>query len=75
MIRVKFINNLGTGFASEFEIQEGTVLAQFVSEQVGENPAYDYAISVNRGPEVAEYVLRDGDKIAVTPRKMDAAIL
>jgi len=70
--KVLFINNDGAGFADPVAFAAGTNLGQFIAER-------DISISgkmirVNNNLADAGYVLRDGDKISVTPLKVEGAV-
>ena len=73
MARVLFINNHGGGFADYLDIAEGTTVASFFEEQLPDCKADDYLIRVNRLPVAREYVLRDDDRITMTPTKIAGA--
>lgn len=73
-MRVLFINNDGGGFADHIEVPEGTTVASLFAERLpGRQPA-DYLIRVNRQPVEGEQVLRDGDRVSMTPSKIEGAV-
>jgi sulfur carrier protein ThiS len=73
-MRVLFINNDGGGFADHIEVLEGTMVAALFAQRLpGHQPA-DYLIRVNRQPVEAEQVLRDGDRVSMTPSKIEGAV-
>ncbi len=72
-MRVLFINNDGGGFADHIEVPDGTTVAVLFAQRLpGRKPA-DYLIRVNRQPVEAEQALRDGDRISMTPSKIEGA--
>jgi len=73
-IRVSFINNEGAGFAGEKVVEEGTTASQLFFREMGEgaSPA-DYLIRVNRQEVTASYALQPGDRMTVTPTKVQGA--
>lgn len=74
MIKVTFINNDGAGFADDVEIEPGTTAVQLFSDQLGQDAdAGEYLIRVNREACASDKVLNDGDKMTVTPTKIDGA--
>lgn len=73
MARIFFINNLGGGFADHLEIGEGTTVGQFFAQRLPDAEPQDYLIRVNRMPATREQVLVDGDRITITPVKVDGA--
>lgn len=73
-MRIFFINNDGGGFADHIEIAEQTTVAQlFDSRLAGRRPA-DYLIRVNRQPVASDHVLQVGDRVSMTPTKVEGAI-
>ncbi len=72
IIKVLYINNDGGGYADTIEIAENTTVRQFVADRVSGN-ATDYLIRVNREPTSADYILKDGDRITITPTKVEGA--
>jgi hypothetical protein len=73
-IRVTFINNDGAGFADTILVSPSTTTAQLFSAQLGQdaNPA-SYLIRVNREAVASDRPLADGDKMTVTPTKIEGA--
>ena len=71
-MKVLYINNDGAGFADYIEIEPGTSMERFVESKVSGKPA-DYLIRVNRQPVDAGYTLQDGDRISITPVKIQGA--
>ena len=73
MISILFINNDGAGFADHVEVSEGTTIEQFLAARMPGRKADDLLIRVNRQPVAREQVLQDGDRITVTPTKIEGA--
>jgi hypothetical protein len=72
-MKVLLISNDGGGFADHVEVADGlTVAALFADRMAGRTPA-DYLIRVNRQPAAADQVLRPGDRVSVTPTKIEGA--
>ena len=72
-MKALYINNEGGGFADYVEIAEHTTVEKFFNEKLsGRNPQ-DYLIRVNRQPVPRDYVLQDGDRITITPTKVEGA--
>lgn len=68
-----FINNDGGGFADPIDLPAGTTVdALFRQKLPGRDPA-DYLIRVNRLPSAADQVLADGDRVSITPTKIEGA--
>ena len=72
-MRILFINNLGAGFADYVSVEEGTVIEKFFKNKMQGEQTADYLIRVNRQPVQREYVLKDGDRVTITPVKIDGA--
>jgi sulfur carrier protein ThiS len=72
-MKLFFINNDGGGFADTIDVADGTSIAQLFEQRVPHGKSADYLIRVNRQPVAAEQVLRDGDRVSVTPTKIEGA--
>ena len=72
-MQVLAINNDGGGFADFVEVAEGTTVDQLFAQQIGAAKPSDYLIRVNRQPCHADQVLREGDRISITPTKIEGA--
>ena len=73
-MRVLFINNLGSGFADYINVIDGMKVEEFFKDKMHGCKEDDYLIRVNRQPVARDYVLREGDRITVTPLKIDGAV-
>ena len=72
-MKVLYINNNGAGFADHIEIDEGTTVQQLFNNRVGSGKESHYLIRVNRQPTARDQVLREGDRISITPIKIEGA--
>jgi sulfur carrier protein ThiS len=72
-MRILFIDNEGGGFADYLEISEGKTVEQFFNEKMLGRKPDDFLIRVNRQPVARDYVLREGDRITITPVKIEGA--
>ena len=72
-MRVLFINNDGAGFADYHEIDPGTTVEKFFGQNMPGRQAENYLIRVNRQPVARDYVLQEGDRITITPTKIEGA--
>ena len=72
---ILFINNDGGGFADHIEIEAGTTVSQLFKNQVSHGKPQDYLIRVNRQPAASEQVLAEGDRVSITPTKIEGATL
>lgn len=72
-MQVLYINNDGSGFADYVPVEPNTTVATFFAQKVASGGPSDYLIRVNRQPIAADYVLQDGDRISITPTKIEGA--
>ena len=73
-MRILFIDNDGGGYADYTEVVPGTTVEKFFSQRFPNAKAEDYLIRVNRQPVPREYVLQEGDRVTVTPTKIEGAL-
>ena len=73
MARILFINNDGGGYADYLDVEDGATVESFFQEQLPDRKAGDFLIRVNRQPVARDYVLADGDRITMTPTKIEGA--
>ena len=74
MVTILLINNDGAGFADHITIAEGTTVARLFAERIPHGKASDYLIRVNRQPVPADQVLQEGDRVSITPTKIEGAV-
>ncbi len=72
-MQILYINNDGAGFADYIEVEPGLTVNQFFSQR-NKGLATDFLIRVNRQSVAANYVLQDGDRVSITPTKIEGAI-
>ena len=72
-MRVLYINNVGTGWADYVDIPEGKSVEQFFDEKMSGRKPDDFLIRVNRQPVSRDYVLRENDRVTITPLKIEGA--
>jgi sulfur carrier protein ThiS len=73
MKKVLLINNDGGGFADYVEVRPGTTVAQLFADRLPGRRPEDYLIRVNRQPVAADQVLQEGDRVSITPTKVEGA--
>ena len=73
-MRILYINNEGGGYANYIDIAENTTVEQFFAIKMQASKPEDFLIRVNRQPVAKDYVLREGDRITITPTKIEGAI-
>jgi hypothetical protein len=74
-MRILFINNDGGGFADHIEVPEGTTVDQLFKERLPGRKSDDFLIRVNRQPVAADHVLQDGERVSMTPVKIEGALI
>ena len=74
-MRILFINNDGGGFADYVEVTQGTTVRQFLSDRVSSGKPDDFLIRVNRQPAASDQVLHEGDRVSITPTKIQGAVV
>ena len=72
-MRLLYINNDGSGFADYVDVEESKTVEQFFKDKMPCEQATDYLIRVNRQPVPRDYVLQEGDRVTVTPTKIEGA--
>ena len=72
-MRILWINNDGGGFADYVQVEEGTTVESFFEERLSGKDAEDYLIRVNRQPVTRDYCLQEGDRVTITPTKIEGA--
>jgi len=74
-MRILYINNSGTGYADYIDVAENTTIEQFFTIKMSGENADDHLIRVNRQPVAKNYILQEGDRVTLTPRKIEGASL
>jgi len=72
-MKVFFINNDGGGFADTIEVADGLTVSKLFQERLPHGAPSDYLIRVNRQPVAADQVLNPGDRVSITPTKIEGA--
>ena len=72
-MKILYINNDGGGFADYVSIEPETTISQFVDQRLKHGIAADYLIRVNRQPVSRDYLLQEGDRVSLTPTKIEGA--
>ena len=70
MIDVTYVNNNGGGFPDTKAVANDTTFGEFVEREVSGSPT-DYRIRLNGEIAPHDQVLEDGDRVIVTPLKVD----
>ena len=72
-MKILWINNDGGGFADYVEVKKGLTVAEFFAEKLPHGKPENYLIRVNRQPVAQDCVLQDGDRVSMTPTKIEGA--
>jgi hypothetical protein len=72
-MKLFFINNDGGGFADTIEVTEGTSITRLFEQRLPHGKPADYLIRVNRQPVASDQLLHEGDRVSVTPTKIEGA--
>ena len=67
------INNDGAGFADYIDVNEGTTVAKLFAQRIPHGRSENYLIRVNRQPVASDQVLQEGDRLSITPTKIEGA--
>ena len=74
-MRILYINNEGGGYADYLDVSEGKTVEQFFNDNMPGRKADNYLIRVNRQPVSRDYVLRENDRVTITPLKIEGALV
>jgi len=72
-MKILFINNDGGGFADYIEVTEGLTVQQLFDRQLREAKPENYLIRVSGRPAARDQVLVEGDRVSMTPTKIEGA--
>lgn len=73
-MKILLINNDGAGFADYKDVPHGSTAHEIFEREMGSQAKPDsYLICVNRQPCARDQVLVEGDRISITPTKIQVA--
>ena len=72
-MKVLFINNEGSGYASHIDVEPGTTVARLFEQRLPDRSPDDVLIRVNRQHAAADQVLQEGDRVSMTATKIAGA--
>lgn len=72
-MKILLVNNDGAGFADHTEIESGTTAGELFRSQMGDRNVNDFLVRVNRERVAFDYVLRENDRVTITPTKIEGA--
>ena len=73
-MKILFVNNDGAGFAQHIEVESGTTVSALFAQRLPGRNASDYLIRVNRQHAPEDQVLIEGDRVSMTPTKIEGAV-
>ena len=72
-MKVLFINNDGGGFADYIEVAPGTSVEALFAQKMSHGKPQNFLIRVNRQPVASGQLLAEGDRVSITPTKIEGA--
>ncbi len=72
-MKVMFINNDGAGFADFIDIRHGTTIVELFETKMQHAKPENYLIRVDGKPATREQVLIEGNRVSMTPTKIEGA--
>jgi hypothetical protein len=72
-MKIFLINNFGGGFADHVEVEPGSNITQLFEKRMPACKPEDYLIRINRQPVPEDQVLHEGDRVSITPIKIEGA--
>ena len=73
-MKILLINASGAGFASHVDINDGTTTEQLFNDRVGAGKESQYLVRVNRLPVARDQILQEGDRVSITPLRIEGAL-
>ena len=72
-MKILYINNDCAGFAQHIEVESGTTVSALFAQRLPGRNASDFLIRVNRLHASEDQVLVEGDRVSMTPTKIEGA--
>ena len=73
-MKILYINNDGGGFADHIDVADGLTVERLFQQRMPERRPEDFLIRVNRQPAARDQQLQEGDRISITPTKIEGAV-
>ena len=73
-MKVLYINNDGGGFADYIEVDQSTTVQALFERQLPNAKPENYLIRVNARPTTRDQILVEGDRVTMTPTKIEGAV-
>jgi hypothetical protein len=74
-MKLFFINNEGGGFADTIEVDTSLTVQKLFEQRLPNRKPNDFLIRVNRLPAPSEQLLQEGDRVSITPLKIEGAAI
>mgnify|MGYP001382733035 CR=1 FL=1 len=71
-MKILFVNNHGGGFADYTHIPHGTTTEELFNQRMGHAKPDHYLIRVNGKAAPRDLVLTEGNRVSITPVKIEA---
>jgi len=72
-MKILAINNNGGGFADYMDVEPGTTVEKLFGQIISGGRPEDYLVRVNRQPVARDQALQEGDRVSITPTKIEGA--
>ncbi len=72
-MQILFINNNGAGFANYIDVPHGMTTGELFEREMRQAKPSDYLIRVDSRPAARDQVLVEGNRISITPTKIEGA--
>ena len=72
-MKVLFINNDGGGFADYLEVPSGTSVGALFEQKLAGAKPENYLIRIGGRPATRGQILLEGDRVSMTPTKIEGA--
>lgn len=72
-MKIVVISGHGDGHIKHVEVAEGTTISELCAEQFPEEDIATHLVRVNRATTGVEQVLCDGDRVTITPLRIEGA--
>ena len=73
-MKILLINASGAGFANHIDVEEGTTTEKLFNDRVGAGKEFQYLVRVNRLPVARDQILQEGDRVSITPLRIEGAV-
>ena len=71
-MKILLVNNQGAGFADFKSVTDGLTVGELFTQEVG-GDSNSYMIRVNREQVSSSTILKEGDRVTITPTNIEGA--